>query len=593
MNQRKKDLKVLKTILKEVQEYKYASIATPLFMILEVIFETIIPIVMGQIIDISEGDSIDMLRILLYGGIMILLALGALFTGIMGGKYGAKASAGLAKNLRRDMFRNIQGFAFSNIDKFSSASLVTRMTTDVTNVQNAYQMILRMMTRSPINLIVAMAAAFWISPKVAMVYLFAVIFLAVVGGFLISRVTKYFTEAFPKYDKMNESVQENVSAIRVVKGFVREDYERERFKKSSGMIYNLFVKAESIMALTMPLMQSTIYFCILMVSWTSAKLIVNGGGATGALTTGNLSTLLAYCMQILISLMMLSMVIVMITMSAASGTRISEVLNEESDLTNPDSPILKIENGSIDFENVSFRYNETAERPVLDNINLHIDSGQTIGIIGATGSSKTSLINLISRLYDVSKGCVKVGGVDVRKYDLEALRNNVAVVLQKNVLFSGTILENLRWGNKEATLEECIEACRLACADDFIEGFPEKYETKLEQGGTNVSGGQKQRICIARALLKKPKVLILDDSTSAVDTSTDARIRKSFREFIPDTTKIIIAQRISSVMDSDKIIVMENGKINGFGSHEELMASNEIYRDVYESQQGGSKDFDD
>ena len=593
MNQRKKDLKVLKTILKEVQEYKYASIATPLFMILEVIFETIIPIVMGQIIDISEGDSIDMPRILLYGGIMILLALGALFTGIMGGKYGAKASAGLAKNLRRDMFRNIQGFAFSNIDKFSSASLVTRMTTDVTNVQNAYQMILRMMTRSPINLIVAMAAAFWISPKVAMVYLFAVIFLAVVGGFLISRVTKYFTEAFPKYDKMNESVQENVSAIRVVKGFVREDYERERFKKSSGMIYNLFVKAESIMALTMPLMQSTIYFCILMVSWTSAKLIVNGGGATGALTTGNLSTLLAYCMQILISLMMLSMVIVMITMSAASGTRISEVLDEESDLTNPDSPILKIENGSIDFESVSFRYNETAERPVLDNINLHIDSGQTIGIIGATGSSKTSLINLISRLYDVSKGCVKVGGVDVRKYDLDALRNNVAVVLQKNVLFSGTILENLRWGNKEATLEECIEACRLACADDFIEGFPEKYETKLEQGGTNVSGGQKQRICIARALLKKPKVLILDDSTSAVDTATDARIRKSFREFIPDTTKIIIAQRISSVMDSDKIIVMENGKINGFGTHEELMASNEIYRDVYESQQGGSKDFDD
>ena len=580
---------MVKTILKEVQEFKKASFATPVFMILEVIFETIIPIVMGKIIDISEGDNIDMSHILMYGGLMILLALGALFVGIMGGMYGAKASAGLAKNLRRDMYKNIQDFSFSNIDKFSSASLVTRLTTDVTNVQNAYQMVLRMMTRAPINLIVAMVAAFAISPKVAMVYLYAVIFLAIVGGFLISRVTKYFTAAFPKYDEMNESVQENVSAIRVVKGFVREDFENKKFKKASGMIYNLFVKAESIMAIAMPVMQSTIYFCILMVSWVGAKLIVTGGD----LTTGNLSTLLAYCMQILISLMMLSMVIVMITMSAASGKRISEVLEEKSDLTNPENPVMEVKDGSIDFENVIFRYNKDSEKPVLDNINLHIKSGETIGIIGGTGSSKTSLVNLISRLYDVSEGSVKVGGRDVREYDMEVLRNSVSVVLQKNVLFSGTIMENLRWGNKDATEEECKEAARLAAADDFIENFPDKYETKIEQGGTNVSGGQKQRLCIARALLKKPKVLILDDSTSAVDTTTDAMIRKSFKEYIPDTTKIIIAQRISSVMDSDKIIVMDSGKLNGFGTHEELMATNEIYRDVYESQQGGSKDFDE
>ncbi|MBP3717964.1 MAG: ABC transporter ATP-binding protein [Eubacterium sp.] len=580
---------MVKTILKEVQEFKKASFATPVFMILEVIFETIIPIVMGKIIDISEGDNIDMSHILMYGGLMILLALGALFVGIMGGMYGAKASAGLAKNLRRDMYKNIQDFSFSNIDKFSSASLVTRLTTDVTNVQNAYQMVLRMMTRAPINLIVAMVAAFAISPKVAMVYLYAVIFLAIVGGFLISRVTKYFTAAFPKYDEMNESVQENVSAIRVVKGFVREDFENKKFKKASGMIYNLFVKAESIMAIAMPVMQSTIYFCILMVSWVGAKLIVTGGD----LTTGNLSTLLAYCMQILISLMMLSMVIVMITMSAASGKRIAEVLEEKSDLTNPENPVMEVKDGSIDFENVIFRYNKDSEKPVLDNINLHIKSGETIGIIGGTGSSKTSLVNLISRLYDVSEGSVKVGGRDVREYDMEVLRNSVSVVLQKNVLFSGTIMENLRWGNKDATEEECKEAARLAAADEFIENFPDKYETKIEQGGTNVSGGQKQRLCIARALLKKPKVLILDDSTSAVDTTTDAMIRKSFKEYIPDTTKIIIAQRISSVMDSDKIIVMDSGKLNGFGTHEELMATNEIYRDVYESQQGGSKDFDE
>ncbi len=586
-------MKSIKIILSKVQEFKTASWLTPFYMILEVIFETIIPIVMGRIIDISEGEEIDMSHIMMYGGIMILLALGALFSGIMGGKYGALASAGLARNLRRDMFRNIQSYSFSNIDKFSSASLVTRMTTDVTNVQNAYQMILRTMARSPVNLIVAMVAAFWISPEVALVYLAAVLFLSVVGGFLISRVTKYFTAAFPKYDEMNESVQENVSAIRVVKGFVREDYERARFGKASGMIYKLFVKAESIMAFTMPLMQTTIYFCILMVSWTGAKLIVEGAGSPGSLTTGDLSTLLAYCMQILMSLMMLSMVIVMITMSAASGKRIAEVIEEVSDLRNPENPVKEIRDGSIDFENVIFRYDEHAENPVLDNISLHINSGETIGIIGPTGSSKTSLVSLISRLYDVSEGAVKVGGCDVRKYDMEVLRNGVSVVLQKNVLFSGTILDNLRWGNPDATDEECKEACRLAAADDFIEGFPDKYETKIEQGGTNVSGGQKQRLCIARALLKKPKVLILDDSTSAVDTATDSRIRQSFREYIPDTTKIIIAQRISSVMDADRIIVLNEGRLEGFGSHEELLQTNEIYRDVYESQQGGSKDFDE
>ena len=583
-------MKAVKTILKEVQEFKKASLITPFYMILEVIFETIIPIVMGLIIDISEGDTIDMRRILFYGGIMIILALGALYTGVMGGKYGAKASAGLAKNLRRDMYRNIQDFSFENIDKFSTASLITRLTTDVTNVQNAYQMVLRMLARAPINLLVAMVAAFMISPKVAMVYLYAVLFLALVGAFLITRVTKYFTAAFPKYDEMNESVQENVTSIRVVKGFVREGYEIDRFEKANGMIYKLFVKAESIMAFVMPLMQSTIYFCILMVSWVGAKLIIGSGGSS--LTTGNLSTLLAYCMQILMSLMMLSMVVVMITMSVASAKRIAEVLEEESTLKNPEDPVYEVADGSIDFSNVYFRYDEKAENPVLSDINLHIDSGQTIGIIGGTGSSKTSLVNMISRLYDVSDGEVKVGGKNVKDYDMTTLRDNVSVVLQKNVLFSGTIYENLRWGNKEATDEECIQAAKLACADEFIQDFPDKYDTMIEQGGSNVSGGQKQRICIARALLKKPKILILDDSTSAVDTATDARIRKSFKEYIPETTKIIIAQRVSSVMDADKIIVMEDGKINGFGSHAELLETNEIYRDVYESQQGGSGDFD-
>ena len=586
----------IKIIGREVKEFKKDSILTPVFMIFEVIFEILIPYFMGKILNISEEDTIgaaEMEHILLYGFIMLLLAAGALWAGVMGGKYGAKASAGLARNLRKTMYRRIQDFSFANIDKFSPASLVTRMTTDVTNIQNAYQMILRILARSPASLIIAMVAAFLISPPVALVYLGSVIFLSTVGGFIISKVTKYFAAAFPKYDEMNESVRENITAIRVVKGFVREEHEKKRFDKASNMIYKLFVKAESIMACAMPLMQGTIYTTILLVSWVGAKLIVNGGGAPGNLTTGDLTTLLSYCMQILMSLMMLSMVIIMITMSVASAERVSEVLVEESTLKNPENPDYEIPDGSISFEGVTFRYNENSEQPVLDNINLSISSGETIGIIGGTGSSKTSLINLISRLYDVSEGRVLVGGKDVRTYDLEALRNNVAVVLQKNELFTGTILDNLRWGNKDATEEECKEACRLACADDFIEGFPDKYNTEISQGGTNVSGGQKQRLCIARALLKKPKVLILDDSTSAVDTATDAKIRQSFREYIPEITKIIIAQRVSSVMDADKIIVLDNGRLDGFGTHDELLQTNEIYRDVYESQQGGSGDFDE
>ncbi len=582
---------MLKTLGKEVKEYKRASILTPLFMILEVIFETLIPVFMGKILNISEEGKIgsaEMQHILIYGGLMLLLAGGALWAGIMGGKYGAMAAMGLGKNLRKSMFRRIQTFSFANIDRFSPASLVTRMTTDVTNIQNAYQMILRTMARAPFSLIISMTAAFIISPKVALVYVGAVVFLSLAGGFIISRVTRYFTQAFPKYDEMNESVRENVTAIRVVKGFVREEHEKARFSKASNMIYKLFVKAEGIMAGTMPLMQGTIYTTMLLVSWVGAKLIVG----TGEISTGDLATLLSYCMQIMMSLMMLSMVIVMITMSAASARRIAEVLEEDSTLVNPENPDFEIPDGSIRFENVTFRYNESAEQPVLDGVDLDIPSGAVIGIIGGTGSSKTSLVNLISRLYDVSRGRVLVGGKDVRTYDLTTLRNQVAVVLQKNELFSGTILDNLRWGNPHATEEECREACRLACADDFIMGFPDQYNTMIAQGGTNVSGGQKQRLCIARALLKKPKVLILDDSTSAVDTATDAKIREGFREFIPEVTKLIIAQRISSVKDADKILVLDNGRVSGFGTHEELMQSNEIYRDVYESQQGGSRDFD-
>ena len=582
---------MLKRLGSEIKDFKKDAILTPIFMIIEVIFDVLIPMFMGKLIDLSDGEDVDMGRILLYGGLMLVMAAGALWAGLMGGKYGARASAGFARNLRRSMYRNIQTYSFANIDKFSTSSLVTRLTTDVTNVQNAFQMILRMATRAPSNLIISMTVAFTISPKVAFVYLGAVIFLILMASLIIPKVTKIFSQAFPKYDKMNESVQENITGIRVVKGFVREEHEKQKFGIASGMIYKIFVRAEKLMATVAPLMQSTVYFCILMVSWVGAKIIVNTNETE--LTTGDLTQLLTYCIQILMSLMMLSVVVVMITMSVPSAKRIYEVLEEDSALKNPEEPLMSVPDGSIRFEDVDFRYNDTAEAPVLQDVTLEIRAGETIGIIGGTGSSKTSLVNLISRLYDVSQGTVYVGGNDVRNYDLKVLRDQVAVVLQKNVLFSGTILENLRWGNPNATLEECKEACRLACADEFIETFPQKYDLVLEQGATNLSGGQKQRICIARALLKKPKVLILDDSTSAVDTTTDAKIRKGFREFIPETTKLIIAQRISSVMDADRILVLENGRVSGFGTHEELMASNAIYRDVYESQQGGSKDFDE
>ena len=581
---------MLKTLGKHLNGFRKDSVITPMFMILEVIMEMIIPLMMAAIIDNGvngNGGTGDMNFIFKMGAFMIVAAGFGLFAGIMGGKYGARASAGFARNLRKGMFENIQTFSFSNIDKFSSAGLVTRMTTDVTNVQNAYQMILRMCIRAPFSLIIAMIMSFTISPKLASIYLVVVIILGIVLIFMIRLAMNYFNQVFKKYDDLNESVQENVSAIRVVKAFVREDYEKKRFGAASENVYKMFVRAENLVVLNMPVMQFAVYTCILLISWLGAKMIVSD-----TLTTGNLMSLLTYCMNILMSLMMLSMAFVMISMSVASAERIAEVLEEKSDLTNPAEPVMEVADGSIVFEHVNFGYHKTAEEWVLSDINLDIKSGETIGIIGGTGSSKTSLVNLISRLYDVSEGSVKVGGRDVKEYDMDALRNQVAVVLQKNVLFSGTILENLRWGNENATREECIHACKLACADDFIEGFPDGYDTYIEQGGTNVSGGQKQRLCIARALLKKPKILILDDSTSAVDTATDARIRKAFREEIPGTTKLIIAQRISSVQDADRIIVMEEGKIDGFGTHEELLAGNEIYRDIYESQTQGGGDFD-
>ena len=578
---------MIQTILSQVKEYKKASFLTPVFMVLEVVMETCIPLLMASIIDdgVEKGD---MGHIYVVGLWMLAAAAIGLFAGIMGGKYGAYASAGLAKNLRQSMFEKIQTYSFSNIDRFSTASLVTRLTTDVTNIQNSYQMILRMCFRSPFSLICAMIMAFTINSRLAMIYFVAVIFLGICLFCIMSRATKYFRQAFPKYDDMNASVQENVAAIRVVKAYVREDQEIRKFHRASENIYKIFVKAEKNIIYNMPIMQLTVYTCILLISWLGAKMIVVGG-----LTTGQLMSLLAYCMNILMSLMMLSMVFVMITMSIASMQRVAEVINEESDLKNPENPDYHVENGSIEFKNVSFAYSQESQKEVLKDINLSIKSGETIGIIGGTGSAKTSLVNLISRLYDVTDGQVLVGGKDVRSYDMEVLRNEVAVVLQKNVLFSGTILENLRWGDADATEEECRRVCRLACADEFIERMPDGYNTYIEQGGTNVSGGQRQRLCIARALLKKPKILILDDSTSAVDTATDAKIRRAFAEEIPETTKIIIAQRISSVQNADRIIVMEDGCIDGFGTHEELLKTNEIYREVYESQTSGGGDFDE
>lgn len=578
---------MLRTLGAQIKEFKKDSILTPIFMILEVIMETIIPLMMASIID-KGVEAQNMTHIYKMGILMVGAAILSLSFGILGGKYGAHASTGFARNLRRAMYENIQTFSFANIDKYSTSGLITRLTTDVTNIQNAYQMILRMAMRAPASLICAMAMSFFISPKLACVYLVAVVLLSIVLSIMIPMATKHFMQAFPKYDDLNESVQENVSAIRVVKAYVREDYENTKFRRASGNIYKIFSKAEGIVAWNGPIMNLTVYSCILLISWIGAKMIV-----LGDLSTGNLMSMLTYCMNILMSLMMLSMVFVMITMSVASARRISEVLNETSDLKNPENPVMEVADGSIRFDHVSFAYKKDAESMVLKDIHLDIRAGETIGIMGGTGSAKSSLVNLISRLYDVTEGALYVGGVDVRAYDMEALRNQVSVVLQNNVLFSGTIMENLRWGDKEATEEECRRACRLACADEFIEQMPEKYETYIEQGGTNVSGGQKQRLCIARALLKKPKILILDDSTSAVDTATDAKIRKAFAEEIPNTTKLIIAQRVSSVQHADRIIVMDEGRIAGFGTHEELLAGNEIYREVYESQTSGSGDFDE
>ncbi len=574
-------------ILGEVKEFKTASLLTPVFMILEVICEMIIPLLMSVIID--KGVSAGNLNAIYETGLfMIITAVCGLAAGMLGGKMGAKAAAGLAKNLRAAMFRRIQRYSFENIDKYSTAGLVTRLTTDVTNVQNAYMMLLRMFMRAPSSIIVAMIMAFVISPKLASIYLIAVIVLSAFMGMIMMRATRYFTATFEKYDALNESVQENVNAIRVVKAFVREDYEKDKFKKATENIYRMFVKAEKTVVLNMPVMMAAVYSCILLISWLGAHMIV-----VDELTTGQLMSLLAYCMNILMSLMMVAMVVVMVSMSQASAKRITEVIDEEPVLKQKENPEKNVADGRVAFEHVDFMYAGQSGAPVLNDINIEIKAGETIGIIGGTGSSKSTLVNLISRLYDASKGVVKVGGIDVRDYEIHSLRDAVAVVLQKNELFSGSILDNLRWGNENATEEECRKACEIACADEFISRMPDGYNTHIEQGGNNVSGGQKQRLCIARALLKKPKILILDDSTSAVDTATDLKIRTGFSEELPDMTKIIIAQRISSVQSADRIIVMDNGRIDGFDTHENLLKNNTIYRDVYESQNSGNGDFDE
>lgn len=559
---------------------------TPLFAALEVVMEVLIPFVTAAIVDkgINKGNLQAVYR---YGALMLLLAMCSLLFGILAGKYAAAASSGLACNLRNSMYENIQRFSFSNIDKFSTAGLVTRMTTDVTNLQNAFQMVIRIAVRAPLMLICSLCMCLFISVKMSMIFLVAIVFLSVFLIVIMLTVMKIFDVVFKKYDELNASVQENMTAIRVVKSFVREDYEKKKFSDAANRLYKLFVKAEGILAFNNPIMMITIYGCVLALSWFGAKFVI-----AGELQTGELFSMFSYIMGILISLMMLSMIFVMLTMSAASGRRIAEVLNEEPDLKNGEAPVFEIPDGRIDFNHVSFAYRQGSGKETLQGIDLHIKSGETIGVIGGTGCGKSSLVNLISRLYDVTEGSVCVGGLDVREYDMEALRNNVSVVLQKNVLFSGTILDNLRWGNENATEEECREACIQACADEFIQQFPDKYHTYIEQGGTNVSGGQKQRLCIARALLKKPKILILDDSTSAVDTATDAKIRKAFAESIPGTTKIIIAQRISSVQEADRILVMEGGKIGGLGTHEELLSTNAIYREIYETQVKGGGDFD-
>ena len=577
---------MLKVLAKYIKEYKLASLLTIVFIIGEVIFELLIPYMMTFIID--KGVAInDFNAVIKYGSIMIVLAVLGLICGIAAGIYGANASAGFAKNLRKGMFRNIQNFSFSNIDKFSSASLVTRLTTDITNVQNSYQMILRMLMRAPATLIFALIMTVSISKDMSVIFFVAIFFLATALAIIIAVAFKLFNQVFEKYDALNANVQENISGIRVVKSYVQEDKEISKFDRAITNLYTLFVKAESLVVLNNPLMMLTVYACIIALSWFGAKMIV-----AGALTTGELTSLFSYIMSILISLMMLSFAFVMITLSEASAKRIAEVLQEESDIKSKENACKEVKDGSIDFDNVSFSYKAGIGKPVLSNINIHIASGQTIGIIGGTGSSKTSLVNLIPRLYDATQGKVYVGGKNVKDYDIKSLRDAVSVVLQKNVLFSGSIIDNLRWGNENASLDEIKKACELACADEFIERMPEKYDTWIERGGSNVSGGQKQRLCIARALLKNPKILILDDSTSAVDTATDAKIRKAFKEEIPNTTKIIISQRISSIKEADKIIVMDNGNIVGFDTHEKLLETNEIYRSTANAQSEGNADFD-
>ena len=578
---------MLKTLWAQVGRYKKQAVLTPLFTMGEAVLEIAVPLVMASIIDdgIEAGNIGHVYR---YGALMVGLAALGLLAGILAGSTAATASSGFAANLRAAMFRNIQEFSFANIDKYSTAGLVTRLTTDVTHVQNAFQMMMRMAVRAPAMMIASAVMAVKVSPRMSVIFLVALICLIIVLPLLMIPTGKLFRQVFRKYDDLNASVQENVSAIRVVKSFVREGFEGEKFRKAAENLYELFVRTEKKMVLVMPVMMIAVYGCNLAISWYGAHYILDG-----SLTTGDLSMLFSYVMSILMSLMMLSMVFVMITMSAASAQRIVEVLGEKSDITSPENACTEVADGSVDFENVSFAYRQGSGKPVLQNIDLRIRSGETIGILGGTGSAKSSLVNLIPRLYDVTEGTVKVGGRDVRDYDLEVLRSQVSVVLQKNVLFSGTIYENLRWGNPDATDEECRAACRLACADEFIQRFPEGYETRIEQGGSNVSGGQKQRLCIARALLKKPKILILDDSTSAVDTATDAKIRRAFREEIPGTTKLIIAQRVSSVQDADRILVLDEGHVSAFGSHEELLKTSAIYREVWESQTGnGNGDFD-
>ena len=578
---------MIKRILQEVKEYRKASFLAPIFMVGEVVLEISLPFLMSFIIDkgVSQGDMTEVTK---YGVIMIVAAFGSLFCGAMSGKYAAYASAGFAKNLRRAMFYNIQDFSFHNIDKFSTAGLVTRLMTDVTNIQNAYQMVLRMCVRAPLTLVCAMAMTFVINAELSMVFLYAIAFLGIVLIFIMKFAHPIFLQVFNRYDDLNASVQENITNMRVVKAYVKEDYEISKFNKASYNIYRMFKKAENILIFNSPAMQLSMYACILAISWLGARMIVGG-----SMTTGELMSMMTYTTNILMSLMMLSMIFVMLSMSFASVQRIDEVLDEKSDIVSPEKAVTELKDGSIDFHHVSFAYSADQEADSLEDIDLHIRSGETIGILGGTGSGKSSLVQLIPRLYDVTKGSLNVGGVDVKEFDLDVLRNQVSMVLQNNVLFSGTINDNLRWGNPNASDEEMLQACRLAQADEFIQRFPDGYDTHIEQGGSNVSGGQKQRLCIARALLKKPKILILDDSTSAVDTRTDYLIRKAFREDIPDITKLIISQRISSIEDADRIVVLDDGKINGIGTHAELLKTNEIYQEVYRTQvKGGDENAD-